>query len=416
MLEAMPLATGTPRLSARVRALAPSGTLAVTQRVRELRAAGHDVIGFGAGEPDFGTPPEIVESAISALRAGSTRYQPVPGTPEARAAIAAKLRRENGIDCGPEHVVITVGAKSALAFALQALVDPGDEVVIPTPAWVSYRPMVELAGGVVVEVPGGVEDDFKVAPEALNAAIGPRTRVVILNSPSNPCGTTYRPEEIKALAEVVAAHDQVTLLSDEIYERLVYPEMEPGIEPASPGALPGIADRVVTVNGLSKAYAMTGWRLGYLAATGPGVAAAVARLQGQVTSHAASFTYPAIVEALEHGDAAVEAMRRVFAARARRLHDQLGAMPGLRCPRPTGAFYCFPDVGAYFGRRSPEGRTIDSAQAFAEALLDEALVAVVPGEEFGAAGARHVRLSFACSDQEIDEGCRRIAGWLERFA
>lgn len=396
-------------LSDRVSALKPSTTLAVTARVRELIAAGEDVIGFGAGEPDFDTPDPIKEAAIEALREGRTRYEPVPGAPSTRKLIASKFADENGIKCTGDDVVVTVGAKSAIYLALQALVNPGQEVIILTPAWVSYRPMIELCGGRVVEVPGAVEDDFLVAPEKLEAAITPNTAAVILNSPSNPCGSVYAPAQIRALADVVARHEHVALISDEIYEKLIFG----GAEHFSPGSMPAIADRVVTINGLSKAYAMTGWRLGYVCAPGNGLAKAIAKLQSQINSHPVSFGSPAIESALRDGAAEVERMRATFAARAARMYKHLSALPGVVCPEPKGAFYVFPDVAGTFGRTSPGGRQIDSSLAFAEALLEEAKVAVVPGADFGTCAANHVRLSFACNELALDEGCRRIAGWVD---
>ena len=399
-------------LSERVRRLKPSATFAVTARVRELEAAGKDVIGFGAGEPDFDTPDPIKEAAIGALRAGQTGYQPVPGPLETRTVLARKLERENAIRCGPDDIVISCGAKHSLYLAIQAVLDPGREAILATPAWVSYRPMIELCGGIAVEVPGAVANDFKITPEQLEAAITPRTAVFIVNSPSNPCGITYTPAELTALADVLLRHEHVAVISDEIYEKLIFA----GVPHFSPGSIDALAERVVTINGMSKAYAMTGWRLGYACAPGPGIAKAIGKLQGQMTSHATAFCYPAIVEAVTNGDAAVESMRRTFAERAEVIHARLGAIEGVLCPRPTGAFYVFPDVGAYFGRTSPGGRPIDSSVSFAEALLEEALVAVVPGDGFGACAKRHVRLSFACGMDAIEEGCRRIAEWMARCA
>ena len=400
------------RLSQRVRNLKPSATFAVNARVAELRASGRDVIGFGTGEPDFDTPAEIKQSAIDALLAGQTHYMPVPGAPRAREAIAQKLRRENGIECTADDVVISAGAKHSIYLTLQCLLDPGQgqEVILLTPAWVSYRPMVELAGGSVVEVPGAIENDFKVTPQQLAEAITQRTAAVMVNSPSNPCGTVYSPDELRALAGVLEGHDHITIITDEIYEKLVYG----GVPHFSLGSVAGIADRVVTINGMSKAYAMTGWRIGYAAAPGsePSLARAMTKLQGQMTSNITSFCYPAIIEALTNGGAAAGRMCKVFAERAELMTDRLSAVPGVRCCRPAGAFYVFPDVGAHFGKRSAGRGKIDSSLTFAEALLEEAGVAVVPGEDFGVAGRSHVRLSFACSQEQIEEGCRRIDAWV----
>ncbi|MHC4414612.1 MAG: pyridoxal phosphate-dependent aminotransferase [Planctomycetota bacterium] len=402
------------RLSQRARNLKPSATFAVNARVQKLLAQGLDVIGFGVGEPDFDTPAQIKQSAIDALLAGQTHYMPVAGEPRAREAIADKLRRENGLGCTADQIVISAGAKHSIYLALQCLLDPGrgQEVILPTPAWVSYRPMIELAGGTVVEVPGPLENDFKITPRQLEQAISDRSAALIINSPSNPCGTMYSPDELRDLAAVLEPHDRITVVTDEIYEKLVYGD----VGHFSLGSIEALAPRVVTVNGLSKAYAMTGWRIGYACAPaaegGESLAKAMAKLQGQMTSNITSFCYAAITEALASGAAAVQRMREVFAERARIMHERLLAMPGVRCPRPSGAFYVFPDISAHFGKRSGGGHTIDSSLTFAEALLDEAQVAVVPGADFGAGGDRHVRLSFACSTDLIEEGCRRIDAWL----
>jgi aspartate aminotransferase len=406
------------RLSRRIRSLAPSATLAVTAKAKTMAAKGLDVVGFGAGEPDFETPDNIKQAAINALQAGQTHYMPVAGELRARETIARKLQADNDITCTPDDIVITVGAKHAVFMAFQCLLDPGrdQQVILPTPAWVSYRPMIELAGGEAVEVPGALDNDYKITPRQLEQAITPGTAAVLINSPSNPCGTMYSPQELQAIAKVIEPHDQITLITDEIYEKLIYG----GVDHFSPGSIDAIAHRVVTVNGLSKAYAMTGWRIGYACApTGAGdeasLAKAMAKLQGQMTSNITSFCYAAVVEALTNGAATVEQMRTTFAERARLIHDLITAMPEVRCPNPTGAFYVFPDVSAYFGKRSAKGQTIDSSVAFAQALLEEAHVAVVPGVAFGAAGEGHVRLSFACSTDRIEEGCRRLAEWLKKL-
>ncbi len=418
MLPRMPTTQTAVQLSRRVRDLKPSATLAVTARVRELRAQGRDVIDFGLGEPDFDTPDDIKEAAIGALRAGLTHYMPIAGDPGARAAIALKLQRENDIRCSPEDVVITVGAKHAIYLVLQCLLDPGrqQEVILPTPAWVSYRPMIELAGGTAVEVPGRLENDFKITPRQLEDAITGRTRALVINSPSNPCGTMYSPDELRALAGVLERHEHVAIVSDEIYEKLIYG----GIDHLSPGSLDGIARRVVTINGLSKAFAMTGWRIGYACAPVPvedgrqTLARAITTLQGQMTSNITSFCYAAIIEALENGAPDSERMRQAFAKRAELIYGLMRDMPGVRCARPTGAFYVFPDVSAHFGKRTPGGRWLD-ATSFATALLEEANVAVVPGADFGESAAGHVRLSFACSNEAIKDGCGRIAAWLRKI-
>ncbi len=415
---AMSVMEAPSRLSQRIEKLKPSATLALTAKVKALNAAGADVIGFAAGEPDFDTPKHIKQAAIDALNAGQTHYMPVPGDPVARQTIADKLRNDNAINCCADDIVITTGGKHAIYIAMQCLIDAGraSQVLVPTPGWLSYRPIVELAGGEVVEVPATVESDFKITARQLEDALTDRSVAIVLNSPSNPCGTMYSEDELRELAAVVERHPQVTVVSDEIYEKLIFG----GVDYFSIGSVQAIADRVITINGLSKAYAMTGWRIGYACAPAPGndsiMAKAIARLQGQMTSHITSFCYAAIVQALTNAADDVEQMRQEFARRAVIIYDRLIAMPGIRCPKPTGAFYVFPDISATFGKRSAGGNQIDSALSFAEALLDEANVAVVPGDDFGGCGPSHVRLSFACSQEHIEEGCRRIGQWIDALS
>lgn len=402
------------KLSNRVTSLRGSATLAVTARAKQLRSEGRDVIGFGAGEPDFDTPDPVKDAAIEALGAGATKYGPTPGTVELRKAVAGRLKAHNRIDCRPEDVVVTVGAKHAAYEVMQCLVDPGDEVVVLTPAWLSYRPMVELAGGVVVECAAGIDQGFKATPDSLAACLSPRTVAVVLNSPCNPTGVTYTPAEMEALAEVVAAHPTATLVSDEIYEDLIYPEIDPRVAPFSPGSIPAMAGRTVTLNGLSKSMAMTGWRVGWAVAPGDdgAVAKAMARLQSQMTSGIPTFIMPAAIQALEHQPAESERMRKVFAGRAELVAGLLGDIERFRIVPPNGAFYVFPDVSACFGLTSPGGRRIDDAGTFAEALLEEAEVAVVAGDDFGAVARSHIRLSFACGNEQIRTGVGRIAEWV----
>ena len=403
------------RLSDRVNSLKPSATLAVDAKVKSLRSAGVDVIGFGAGEPDFDTPTNVKQAAISALLAGKTKYAPTEGEAAARAAIAAKLKRENSIECTADDIIINVGAKHSIYLALQCLLDPGkrQQVILPTPAWVSYRPMTELAGGEIIEVPGMIDDDFKITPHQLEKAITPHTAAIIINSPSNPSGTMYSPAELIALGEVLKKHEQITIITDEIYEKLIYTN----VKHFSLGSIPELAHRTVTINGMSKAYAMTGWRIGYACCPKPphgdvNLIKAMTKLQGQMTSNITSFVYPAIVEALTNCSESVEQMRQKFAERAALIHQKITSIPGLKCPRPTGAFYVFPDISITFGKTSPGGKKIDSALSFAGALLEDAKVAVVPGEDFGHCARHHVRLSFACSEQNIIEGCTRIDEWV----
>ncbi len=409
-----------PRLAGRVAMLKPPATFAVAAKARALRKQGVDVLGMSLGEPDFDTPAFIRKAAIDALNAGQTHYVPTMGDAETRAVIAEKLTHENRLPgITEDRVTISVGGKHSLYLICQALLDAeraqgADEVLLPVPAWVSYAPMARLAGARVVELPTTAETDFKIAPAQLRAAITARSRMLLLNTPSNPCGTMYTPDEVRAIARVVAesartAPDLVVVV-DEIYEKIVYG----GIEHLSIGSLPEVAHRTVTVNGLSKALAMTGWRVGYAAAPGDfglSLAKAIDALQGQMTSCLPAFIYPAIRAALRDGGPECERMRKEFAKRAELVSGLAPSIPGVRSVRPTGAFYLFPDVSALFGRRTERGTPIRSSLDFADALLDEAHVAVVPGEEFGGCGGNHVRISFACSEANIREGMKRIAAF-----
>ncbi len=405
------------QISHRVADMKESATLAVGARAAALKAQGIDVVGFSMGEPDFDTPSNIKSAAVAALESGMTKYAPTAGDKGAREAIARKLQCENGIQCRAEDVTVTAGAKHAVYMALQTMIEPGrgDEVILPTPAWVSYRPLIELAGGVCIEVAGAVENGFRVTPAQVERAVTSRTIAILLNSPSNPCGIVYPVNELKAIVDVIATHPKVAIISDEIYEKLIFPEVAAGLAHWSPGSDPRVADRTVTINGMSKAFAMTGWRVGYLAAPGANgrFAKEVIKLQGQMTNSIASFFFPAVVEALSPASAAeVERMRVAFASRAVLMHRLLSAIPGFRTTESTGAFYAFPDVSHFFGTRSPQGVEIDSAQAFAEALLNEAHVAVVPGEDFGECARGHVRFSFACSPAQIEKGLARVDAFV----
>lgn len=412
-------------LSRRVTTLKPSVTVAITNRAKQMKADGADVLAFAAGEPDFDTPNEIKEAAIEAMRAGQTRYMPTLGDMQTRETIAGKLVTENGIQgLTGHHVAIGAGGKHVLFSAMHCLLDPpapGEspwEVLLPVPAWVSYRPIAELAGGTVVELPTGPEGDFKITPEQLAGAITPRSRVLVLNSPSNPCGTMYTPDELRALAGVVAEKAAsvapgLVILTDEMYEKIVYG----GIDHYSIGSVPAVSERTVTLNGLSKAYAMTGWRIGYAAIPGEfgkSFINALGTLQGQMTTNITSFNYAAARCALTSPAVAeqVEKMRLAFAARAGLIKQRLDEIDGIDCPTPTGAFYVFPDISGLFGMTSPGGRTIGSAMGLCEALLDETLLALVPGEDFGGCGAEHVRISFACSEDQINSGMNRLAAFI----
>lgn len=395
------------RLARRATKISPSPTLSIDARAKELAAAGEKIINFGVGEPDFDTPEHIKAAAIEAMARGMTRYTPVPGTLELRQAICAKLLRENGLSYSPGEIVVSCGAKHSLYNALQVLVDEGDEVIVPAPYWVSYIEQVKLAGAEPVVVTTRPENDFKLTPAELAAAITPRTRLLILNSPSNPTGSVYTIAELQALAAVVVEAD-IWVLSDEIYEKLTYD----GAKHVSIASLgPEIKARTVVVNGVSKAYAMTGWRIGYAAAPAE-VAKAMADLQSHSTSNPTSIAQAAAVAALNGPQEPVSAMVTAFAARREYILERLTALPGVRCRRPAGAFYVFPDVSAYFGRRF-KGRVVESATDLAALLLEEAKVAVVPGAAFG--DDRFLRFSYATSREKIATGMDRLAAVLASF-
>lgn len=391
------------KLSRRVTELAESATLAVTALAAKMKADGIDVVSFGAGEPDFDTPDYIRQAGIEAIQSGQTKYpKPAHGIPAARKAVCDKLKRLNRIEYAPEQVIITSGGKDAAYLAIHALIDPGDEVVIPAPYWVSYPEMVRLAGGVPVFAAGPEEKDYKLTPDAVRAVLSSRTKMFILNSPSNPSGVTYDPDETRAIAEVLNGRNLI-VLSDEIYDQLIYGNQKV----LSYAAVSEAAYRqTLTVNSLSKTYAMPGWRLGY--AAGPvDIIRGMAKIQSQSTSGAATFAQVALAAALNHDPSAVEAMRAEFEKRGEHMWRRLTGLPGVKCPRPTGAFYCFPNVEALFSRVGVNG-----SGAFAEKMLHEARVAVVPGAAFGMDD--HVRLSFATNMKQIDEGLNRIERWIER--
>lgn len=390
------------KLSKRVTALAESATLAVSAKAARMKADGVDVVSFGAGEPDFDTPPHIRQAAIDALNAGQTRYpNPASGLAPARKAVCESLARDAGLRYRPEQVIITSGGKDAAYLAFHALLDSGDEVVIPKPYWVSYPEMVRLADGIPVFVAGPEENDYKLTPELLGAVLTRRTRAFVFNSPSNPSGVTYDPEEVRALSAVLQDRE-IIVFADEIYNRLLY-DGQKTISYAS------INERThaqtLTCNSASKTYAMPGWRLGY--AAGPvDIVSAMAKLQSQSTSGAATFGQIAYAAALGGDQGCVEAMRAEFERRSVHMWRRLTAMPGVRCPMPTGAFYCFPNVSTHYARLGVNGST-----AFAERLLETAKVAVVPGAAFGMDG--HVRLSFATNLTAINKGLDRIEAFLK---
>ncbi|MFG0293186.1 MAG: pyridoxal phosphate-dependent aminotransferase [Phycisphaerales bacterium JB050] len=414
-------------LAARVRALKPSSTLAVGQRAAELKAQGVDVLSFAAGEPDFDTPQAIKDAVTKAIEAGKTKYAPVPGDMDSRSAIAKKLASENGIPgVTPDHVVVSTGGKQSLFNLFMALLDPqgvgstARRVVLPVPAWVSYAPQAQLAGGEVHEVVTTAATEFKMTPAQLDDALTPDARILVLNSPSNPCGTMYTPDEIRALGSIVAKVTtgdsprcpHLVVITDEIYEKLIFS----GQEHFSIGSIPEIAERVLTVNGLSKAYAMTGWRVGYFSGSGQfglEVAKATAKLQSQSTTCIPSFILPTIRVALEECADFVEQLRSTFEKRAMLMYEGLSSIDGLNCPKPTGAMYAFPDITAHFGKTSPKGTPINSALSFSQALLDEHHVALVPGEDFGTGGEKCCRLTYACGNEQIEKGIDRIRAFVD---
>lgn len=394
------------RVSKRAQAVPPSATLAVTSRAKELKAKGVDIVDFGAGEPDFDTPDFIKEAAIKALKAGKTKYTAESGIVELRTAIAAKLERENGLKYTPEQVIVNIGGKHSVYEAMQATLDPGDEVILPVPYWVTYPETIKLAGAVPKIVQTDKDNSYKITPAQLKKAITKKTSMLVLNSPSNPGGFTYAPEELKAIAKVLEG-TQVMVLSDEIYEKLIYGDTKfVSFASLSKDAY----DRTLTLNGLSKTYSMTGWRLGYVA--GPlEVIRAMGRLQSHMTSNAVTFAQYAAVAALTDHAAGetIEEMRTEFERRAQYMAERLNSIEGVECPEPTGAFYCFPDVSRHYGRNI-NGAGIGGSMDFAKALLEQANVALVPGLPFGCDG--NVRLSFACSIEQITRGLDRLQEWL----
>lgn len=389
-------------ISRRALHCAPSPTLAITAKANQLKADGHDVLGFGAGEPDFDTPQHIKDAAIEALAKGKTKYTPSAGIPELRQAICEKLKADNGLDYAPANVIVSCGGKHTLYNIFQAMVDAGDEVVIPAPYWVSYPEQVKLAEGTPVILETTDATGFAPTVEQLKAAITPKTKLVILNSPSNPTGAMWPRATIEALAELALQHN-FFIVSDEIYEKLVYDNNE-FISIASLG--PEIKKRTFTVNGMSKAYSMTGWRLGYVAAEAQYVSA-MNRLQDQSTSNPTSIAQWAGLAALTGPQAFLEEWRAEFAERRQRIVAGLNAIPGISCLMPEGAFYVFPNISALLGKQTPSGKRLENGDDLADYLLNDHLVAVVPGSGFGA--PNYMRLSYATSRTTIERGVARIS-------
>lgn len=393
-------------ISDRIKAMAASQTLAMSQKSSELRAAGVDVINLSVGEPDFNTPDHIKEAAKKAIDDNYSHYPPVPGYMDLRQAIADKLRRENGVEFSAQQVVVSGGAKQSLSNIIMSVINPGDEVVLPVPAWVSYVEMVKLAGGVNVMVPAGIDQNFKVTPAQLEAAITPRTRMVLFCSPSNPSGSVYSREELAGIVKVLERHPQVMVLSDEIYEHINYTGSF-----TSMASFPEIASRTVIVNGVSKAYAMTGWRVGFMA--GPlEVAKAVTKLQGQTTSGISTIAQRAALAAYTGQQQCVADMCEAFRRRRDIVVRLAREIPGLKVNEPQGAFYLFPEVTHYIGKRCGD-RVITDDNALCMYLLEEGHVATVSGSAFCMPG--YIRLSYAAADNLLVEAMHRIADALARL-
>lgn len=395
-------------ISQRAQRTSPSPTLAITAKARKMREEGFDVLSFGAGEPDFDTPEFIKEAAIAALRDGFTKYTPTAGIEPLRQAICDKLWRDNGLKYEPNQIIVTCGGKHALYNTFQVICDPGDEVIIPAPYWVSYPEMVKLAEGVPVYVYADESTNFVPAVEAIREKITPRTRAIVVNSPCNPTGAVFPRHTLKQIAALALKHD-LYIISDEIYEKIVYD----GHEHCSIASLgEEVKKRTILINGMSKAYSMTGWRIGYAAAERE-LISAMTRIQDQSTSNPTSIAQKAALAALQAPDDAVKQMVSAFAERRRVIVDGLNSIPGFRCAQPGGAFYAFPNVSALYGKRWGD-RVINGSDAFAEYLLEVARVAVVPGGGFGA--DENIRLSYACSLDTIRNGIARIAQAVEALS
>ncbi len=380
----------------------PSATIVITQKARNLKAAGKDIISLSVGEPDFDTPDNIKEAAIAAIRRGETKYPPVSGIPQLREAIAAKFKRENGLDYKASQTIVGTGGKQVLYNALLATLNPGDEVVIPAPYWVSYPEMVALNYGTPVFVATTLENNFKLQAADLDRAITPKTKWVILNSPSNPSGAAYTHAEMKALTDVLVRHPHVWILTDDMYEHLVYGDFQ-FVTPAQ--VEPSLYDRTLTMNGVSKAYAMTGWRIGY--AAGPEhLIKAMDMVQGQQTSGASTISQWAAVEALNGPQDCIPKFRKAFEARRDLVVSMLNQATGLVCPKPEGAFYVYPSVAALMGKKTEAGKVLNTDEDFVIALLEDEGVAAVHGTAFGL--GPNFRISYATSDKALEEACKRI--------
>ena len=393
--------TSQVRFNERVATMQPSATLAMKSRAAEMRRKGHPVVALSAGEPDFNTPGVISQAGIDAIENGYTHYTENPGSMELRETISRKLARDNNLQYEPEQIVCSNGAKQSIALTTHVLCDEGDEVLVPAPYWVSYPEMARFAGAEPVIASASVEDEYRLTPEALDEALTDRTRLFILCSPSNPTGSVYTRDELEGLAEVLRQYPDVWILSDEIYEYVLFDDAEH----VSFASLPGMYDRTITINGFSKGFAMTGWRLGYLAAPGP-VAKAAAKVQGQFTSAPCSISQKAGVAALTMDMAPVDRMVEAFRQRRDYVIERLRQMDGLRCPTPKGAFYLYPDVSSYFGAETPAGDAIEDSSDLCFYLLDEQHVAFVPGTAFGAPNG--LRISYASGMDDLETAMDRM--------
>lgn len=379
--------------------LSESATIAMARMASELKASGIDVISLSLGEPDFDTPKVLKQAGIDAINANETHYTPVPGTPRIREAISKKFKRDNDLNYTPDQIVVSTGAKQSLANVVLSLVNPGDEVILPAPYWVSYEEIVKVAGGVPVIIPTSIKEDYKINPEALEAAINEKTRLVIYSSPCNPSGSVYTQVETAAIANVLRKHDNVFTISDEIYELINFTPRH-----ASLAAEPGMIERVITVNGVSKGFAMTGWRLGYIGAP-KFIAAACTKIQGQFTSAPCSITQAAAAEAVDQDPSISKPMLDAFLRRRDKMHADLSKVPGIELNLPMGAFYLFPDVSKLFGL-SYEGKTLNNSDDVAMYFLEDAHVATVSGAAFGTPEC--IRISYAAADEVLAEAVRRI--------
>ncbi|MCB0456628.1 MAG: pyridoxal phosphate-dependent aminotransferase [Flavobacteriaceae bacterium] len=388
-----------PKLSRRVNEMTTSATLAMAAKARELKEQGKNIIGLSLGEPDFTIPEFVKEAAIEAIKQDYHSYSPVDGYGDLKKAIITKFKRDNNLDYKPSQIVVSTGAKQSLANLAQVLLNEGDEVLLPAPYWVSYADISLLSGGIPVEIPAKIETDFKITPEALEAAITPKTKMMIYSSPCNPSGSVYSKEELRALADVLVKYPDIIVVSDEIYEHINFVG-----EHVSMAAFEDMYDRTVTVNGVSKAYSMTGWRIGYIGAP-EYIAKACNKMQGQITSGANCIAQRATIVALENPPSKIQYMIDAFKERRKLILELLAAIPGFKTNEPEGAFYVFPDISYYFGK-TLKGKTINTAEDFAMFLLEEAGVATVTGEAFGDDNC--IRISYAASESDIKEAMRRI--------